>query len=45
MCVLVRYSARKLTLNVGLKMAMFSGITHERCGASDTEKKPETGRI
>ena len=31
MCVLVRYSARKLTLNVGLKTAMFSGITHKRC--------------
>ena len=31
MCVLVTYSGRKLTLNVGLKTAMFSGITHERC--------------
>ena len=37
MCVLVRYSARKLTLNAGLRTAMFSGMF--------SEKKPETGRI
>ena len=45
MCVLVRYSGRKLTLNVGLKTAMFSGIPMSAAPTSDTEKRTETGRI
>ena len=43
MCVMVRYSARKFTLNIGLKTAMFSGMS--AAPTSDTEKKPETGQI
>ena len=44
-CVFWQDILLEIALNVGLKTAMFSGITMSAAPTSDNEKKTETGRI